>query len=342
MGAGPDVTHCRLRRFLHDITQLAGERQLTTAFHERYFGRQDFAAHLGPRQSGHQTYFVLGFLLVVSTELRDSQVFAEVVRRDPGLVLLALPNDRSRHLSANGRDFPFQVPNAGFARVTADDPRDAFVIELQLFLAEAGCFQLFRNQESLGDFLLFFLCVPGDTQYLHSVLHGLGDCMKDICGRYEHDLGQIVVHIEIVIVEGRVLFRIEDFQQCGSRISPEIHRHLVYFIQQEDRVHGAGLFDHLNDLTRQGSDIRSAVSPDLGFIPDPTQREPDELAAGRTGNRHSKRSFTNSRRAGKAQYRAFGFLDQLAYGEELQNSIPSPCRARSGLRSGFVQRPRYL
>ena len=124
-----------------------------------------------------------------------------------------------------------------------------------------------------------------------------------------------------MVVEARVLFGIEDFQERRSRISSEVHVHLVDFIQQEDRVHRARLLDHLNDLTRKGADICPAVSPNLGLVPHTTQGEPDEFAAGRSCDRHSERCLADSRRSGEAENGAFGLLDELAHRKELQNSL---------------------
>ncbi|HEY6386936.1 MAG TPA: hypothetical protein VIX91_14765, partial [Candidatus Acidoferrum sp.] len=42
--------------------------------------------------------------------------------------------------------------------------------------------------------------------------------------------------------------RIEHFEQRGGRIAAEVHRHFVDFVEHEDRILGAGLLHHLDDL----------------------------------------------------------------------------------------------
>ncbi len=51
-GSRPHITHRRLGRLLHDVAQLAGQRQAALALHDCRFGGQDGAADLGPRQAG--------------------------------------------------------------------------------------------------------------------------------------------------------------------------------------------------------------------------------------------------------------------------------------------------
>ena len=63
------------------------------------------------------------------------------------------------------------------------------------------------------------------------------------------------------------------------------------------------------------------MSSDLGFVPDATQRQPDELPIGRPRDRLGQRRLSNSGRPGEGQDRAFGFADQTPYGEKLEDAI---------------------
>src|ERR1051326_2577442 len=51
-GAGAQETPRRLRRFLHDVAQLAGERDLALPRHPDRLDEHDVAADGGPRESG--------------------------------------------------------------------------------------------------------------------------------------------------------------------------------------------------------------------------------------------------------------------------------------------------
>ncbi len=146
-----------------------------------------------------------------------------------------------------------------------------------------------------------------------------------VCGHVgggdEQDLRQVVVDVEVVILEGGVLLRIEDFEQGRGRIAAEVRRHLVDFVEQEDGVLGARALHVLDDLARQGADVGAAMAANLGFVAHATQRKADKLAAGGLGDGHAQRGFAHARRSGEAEDRALGVLDQLAHGEEFEDAL---------------------
>ncbi len=137
----------------------------------------------------------------------------------------------------------------------------------------------------------------------------------------EHDLGEVVLDVEIVIGEGVVLFRIEHFQQRRGGIAAEVHRHLVHFVEEEDRVDRAGLLHPLDDLAGEGADVRAAVAADLGLVADAAEGEADELASGGAGDRLRQRGLPYARRADEAEDRPLGLLHELAHGQELENAL---------------------
>ena len=112
---------------------------------------------------------------------------------------------------------------------------------------------------------------------------------------------QIVLDVQVVIHEHVVLFRIENFEQRGRRVAAEIHRHLVDFIQHEDRVLCTGLLHHLDDLAGQRADIGAAMAADFGFVPHAAQRQTHKLTASGFGDRHSERSFAYAGRPDKTK-----------------------------------------
>ena len=52
---------------------------------------------------------------------------------------------------------------------------------------------------------------------------------------------KVEIDFEVVVVERRVLLRVEHFEQRRGRIAAEVHRHLVDFVEQEQRIVHAGL-----------------------------------------------------------------------------------------------------
>ena len=63
------------------------------------------------------------------------------------------------------------------------------------------------------------------------------------------------------------------------------------------------------------------MAADFRLIAHSTQSKPDKLAAGGPCDRHTQGGFAHARRSNKTENRSFGFLYQLAYGEELENAV---------------------
>ena len=81
------------------------------------------------------------------------------------------------------------------------------------------------------------------------------------------------------------LISFEDFEECGGRIAPEVHRHLVDLVEEEHGVDGAGLLHPLDDLAGERADVGAAMPADLRFIAHAAEGEADELASRGTGDR---------------------------------------------------------
>jgi len=117
----------------------------------------------------------------------------------------------------------------------------------------------------------------------------------------EHDFGEIVFDVEVMVREGIVQLRIEDFHEGRRGIASEVGGHLVHFIQDEDGVDGPGFLHHLNDLAGEGADVRAPMSADFGFIPHAAERYAHELAARGASDGHCQRRFADSGRPDEAQ-----------------------------------------
>ena len=130
-----------------------------------------------------------------------------------------------------------------------------------------------------------------------------------------------VLDVEVVIEERVVLLGVEDLEQRRRRIPAEVHRHLVDFVEQEDRVHRAGLLHHLDDLARERPDVRAAVAANLGLVAHAAERQPDELAIHRASDGLGERRLADSRRSGEGQDRGLGLLDERADRQELEDAF---------------------
>src|ERR1700728_1317811 len=136
--------------------------------------------------------------------------------------------------------------------------------------------------------------------------------MEHVGGADEHDLREIVFHVEIMVGEGVVQLRIEHFHQRRRWIAAEIHGHLVDFVEDKNRVRGAGFAHHLDNLAGKGTDVSTAVAADFGFVAHAAERHAHEFASRGAANRCGERSLADSRRPEEAENRALRILHQLA------------------------------
>ena len=78
---------------------------------------------------------------------------------------------------------------------------------------------------------------------------------------------QVIVNVQVVVVEGVVLFRVQNLEQCRGWVTVDgVLRHLVNLIKDEHRVGRTRLLQALDDAAGHGTDIGSAVSAYLRFI----------------------------------------------------------------------------
>ena len=134
-------------------------------------------------------------------------------------------------------------------------------------------------------------------------------------------LREVVFDVEIVVGEGVVELRIEHFHQRRGRIAAKIHGHFIDFIEHENRIDGAGLAHHLDDLSRQRANIGAAMSANFSFIAHSAERHADKFAAGGVADGSGKRSLADARRPYEAEDGTLGIFDELANGEIFQDAL---------------------
>ena len=171
-----------------------------------------------------------------------------------------------------------------------------------------------RDQVLARDLHLLVLGVAGDADDLHAV-HQRRRNVERIRRGDEHHVGEIVVDLQVVIVEGVVLLGVEHLEQRRGRIAAEIGAHLVDLVEQEQRIRGLGLAHRLDDLAGHRADIGPPVAADLGLVAHAAERDAHELAAGRLGDRFAERGFADARRADEAEDRPSQLVGALLHGE---------------------------
>src|SRR5260221_10254358 len=319
-GARANVAHGGLRRFLHDFAELASGCQAAFAFHRGGFDGEYGTADFRPRETGGEADFIL-LLKPEFAELQHAEIIVYVHGGNLDRGFGAIGNHAASHLARDILNFAFQVSDARFVCVVADYVQQAIVGEGEILFRQAGRFAGALYQEALGDFELFLFGVAGQAQDFHAVLQRLRNRVHHVRGADEHDFRKIVFDVQVVIRERVIEFRIEHFHQGCRRVAAEVGGHLVHFVENENRIDGAGLLHHLDNLAGQGANIGAAVAANFGFVAHAAQRYADKLAAGGMADRHGQRGLANARRPNKAKDRALGIFHELADGQEFQDAV---------------------
>ncbi|GAA4953688.1 hypothetical protein GCM10023238_20250 [Streptomyces heliomycini] len=101
-----------------------------------------------------------------------------------------------------------------------------------------------------------------------------------------------------------VLRRVEDLEERGGRVAPEVRAHLVDLVEEHDRVHRPGLLDRPHDPAGQRADVRTAVAADLGLVADAAEGDADELPAHRVGDGLAEAGLADAGRADEGEHGA--------------------------------------
>ena len=177
-----------------------------------------------------------------------------------------------------------------------------------------------RDQVPAGDLHLLVLGVARDADDLHAVHQGRRNVERVRRGD-EHHVREVVVHLQIVIVEGVVLLRVQHLEQSGSRVAAEIGAHLVDLVEQEERIDLLRLPHRLDHLAGHRADIGAAVAPDLGLVAHAAKAHAHELAARRAGDRLAERGLADAGRPDQAKDRAFQHVGAVLHREILDDAV---------------------
>ena len=180
--------------------------------------------------------------------LQHAEEIVHVCRGDFHLDGFFFGYDLARHLPRDVLNLALQISHARFMRIVPDDLQQAFVREAQVLCLQTRRFQRTLHQKPLRNLQLFFLRVPRKPQNLHAVLQRLRNRVQYVRRAHKHHFRQVVLHVQIMVRERVVQFRVKHFHQRRRGIAAEVRGHLVHFIQHENRIRRARLFHHLNNL----------------------------------------------------------------------------------------------
>ena len=215
----------------------------------------------------------------------------------------------------------FQAAHACFPGVALNNLSDGSVGDVHLLFQQAGPFQQPRHQVMLGDSELFLGDVARQADHVHTVEQWPGDCVELVGGADEQDLGQVHAHVQVVVQEFPVLFRVQGFKQCGGRVALEGGADLVDLIQHDYRVRYLRVLQGLHKFAGHGADVGAAVALDFGFVAHAAHAESIELAAEGVGDGMADGGLAHARRAHQQEDGAADFALEGAFGKELDNSV---------------------
>ena len=206
------VLQCNDRRFLHHVAQIAGQGQfLALAACQRRFHKKDFATHGSPGQSRHHTGKLVALILVAAV-VGCTQVFLQVFHLDAGGVGISACLVAC-HAAQHGGNFLLQLAHATLAGIVIDDFQEYLLAELDFVLLEAVVLQFLGDEVSLGDFQFFLGNVAVDFDDFHAVKEGTAHRCQTVGSGNEQNFGQVIVHIQVVVVEMAVLLGVKHLEK---------------------------------------------------------------------------------------------------------------------------------
>src|SRR5262245_36621616 len=308
----------RRDRFLHHVAQVAGDRHLALAGHHGGLDGEQLAADVGPGQAGDHADLVLVLDLAVAV-LRHAEVVGDGLGLDRDRLLLR-QRELLHRLADQVGELALEVAHARFPRIAADQEQQRLVVDRPLLGVEAVLGDRVRDQMLARNLYLLVLGVAGDADDLHAIHQGRRD-VERVRRRDEHHVGEIVVDLQVVVVEGVVLLGIEHLEQRRGRIAAEIGAHLVDLVEQEQRIRRLRLAHRLDDLAGHRADIGAPVAADFGLVTHAAERHAHEVAAGSAGDRLAERGLADAGRADQAQDRAGELVGALLDREILDDAF---------------------
>ena len=199
---------------------------------------------------------------------------------------------------------------------------------MELCTLQAMLFQLLGQQVLSGDLQLFLVGIAGQLNDLHTVQQRARDRVQRIGSGDEHDAAEIHGNLQKVVTEGVVLLAVEDLQQCRSRVAPHVAGQLVDLIQHQQRVHGAGAGQRVDNTAGHGADIRLAVTADIRLVPHTAQRQAGQLAVHGLGHGDGNGGLSHTGRAYQTEDLSLGAGVDLLHGDKLQNPLLDLLKAK--------------
>ncbi len=200
-----------------------------------------------------------------------------LAERHPGDDLAQQPGERA-----------FQVTHAGLTGVLSGERVQDVVADRHVVDGEPGAVELTAQQMLAGDDDLLVLGVAVEPDELHPVEQRRRDRLQHVRRGQEQHVGQVEIHLQVMVPEGVVLLGVEDLQQRRRWVPPVVGAQLVDLVEQHHRVHRARFADRPDDAAGQRADVGPPVTADLRLVPHAAEGDPDERPAHGPGDRFAE------------------------------------------------------
>ena len=307
-------------RFLHYISEITGQFQLTASVHNINFHFKRFAANAGPGKTGNQANLI-GTSNTVGQEFPNPQEAFQIGSRNGDSLRNFLRNDLYCSLPANLAKRTLQITDTGFPRIAGNDLANGFICDPQLRLFQSMLYKLLGYQMIFCNHQLLFIRIGIEFNDFHSVQQRSGNGIQRVGCCYEQHIGQIIRNFQIVVTVSVILLAIQYFQKSGTGISTIVRTHFVDLIQKEERVAATCLDHGIHDPSRHCAHISLPMTADIRLVMNTTQRNACHFPVQTSCNRIRNGSFAHAGRSHQADNLGGHLRSKLANRDNLQNTL---------------------
>ena len=225
--------NCRL---LHHVTEVSGQCQLASlALAQRSLDEENLSTYACPSQTRHYTGIVVA-LIDVAIEWRFAEQVLYLVGSDLLVWEHVVESLLVCELAQSLVHLLLELSYTALSCVLLYYLLNGSLCECRLVLlgCKAAVVNLTRDEMALGYLYLLLGDVSAHLYQLHTVEQWTRNGSEVVgCGDEEH-LGEVEVHVQIVVVEGVVLFWVEHLKQSRRRVAVDgVLRHLVNLVKNE-------------------------------------------------------------------------------------------------------------
>ena len=251
-------------RLLHNISQITCGCKHPFALAQAALHKENLTSNLSPGKTCNHSGHLIALLQVL--EMHRKAQYALHILRSYAYTRHTVNRNPFGSVAGKFGNLPIQISYSRFPRVFVYYGLNGSLVNLKLETLEPVRLALLLNKVILGN-EVFLLCkVTAYRNHLHSVLKGRGDIANVVGCCYEEHLGEVVIHIKVVVVEGSVLFWVKCFKKRRRGVSLVIGGHFINLVQHNYRVGRTALLYGVYYPSRHSANVGLSVAPYLRLV----------------------------------------------------------------------------